>query len=332
MQELMDRLSETARRRSTKFKTHTGEEFDRSEFLTASESWNCARQIWFSKHLDYDPKSSGWGFFERGHNVEAWVVDLVKEAGYELMYSGKDQVTLVLGNLSATPDGLLNDGVEQIIIEIKSIDPRSKQELPKHEHVMQVQLQMVLFNHLDEFDASPERAWIMYVDASDYSKIQVFEVKYDASMFDKLSNRADMILGANTAMSVPAEGKVDGSCKFCAFTDECGEAIIESLPTGDKELDGEDLAAMNSMLIYRQGAYIAEKKAATHRKEAEEKIKAFMTDMGRAKIVCDGYSVSYTEVAGRKTLDKKRLEEEFGDLDEYYNTGKPTTRLSIAGG
>ena len=332
MQDLINRLQETARKRTTKFRTHTGEDFDRSAFLTASEAWVCARQTWFSKHSDFDPKSGGWGFFERGHNVEAWAVDLIKSAGYKLIYAGKDQVTLVLGNLSATPDGLLVDGLEDIVLEIKSIDPRSQQDLPKHEHVMQVQLQMVLFNHLDEFDASPEKAWILYVDASDYSKIQIFEVKYDPDMFASLSKRADMILNANTAMSVPAEGKIDGSCKFCPFTDECGEAIIESLPTGDKELGGDDASTMFILLEERQRNYGLEKNAATHRKKTEEEIKEFMTEMGRAKIVCDGYSVSYTEIAGRRTLDKKRLEEEFGDLDEYYNTGKPTTRLSITGG
>ena len=57
-----------------------------------------------------------------------------------------------------------------------------------------------------------------------------------------------------------------------------------------------------------------------------------MTEFGRAKVVVGDYSVSYTEIAGRRTLDKKRLVAEFGDLDEYYNTGKPTTRLSITGG
>ena len=125
---------------------------------------------------------------------------------------------------------------------------------------------------------------------------------------------------------------MDGSGKFFPFDNEWGKVIMEWLPAGDKEQEGDALAVMNLILTYRRGSLITEKKEATIRKEAEEKIKEFMIEIGRAKIVCDGYSVSYTEVAGRKTLDKKMLEIEIGNLDAFYKNGKPTTRLSITGG
>ncbi len=332
MEALASRLQETAAKRTTKFKTHKGDEFDRSAFLTGSEAWNCARQIWFSKHRDVDLKSGGWGYFERGHHMEDWVVDLIKEAGYELFYAGDEQVTLVLDRLSATPDGLLVDKDEHVVIEVKSIDPRSQQPLPKHEHVMQVQMQMVLFNRLDDFKATPKKAWIIYVDASDYSKIQMFEVKYDPGAYVGLVDRANMILKANDPMNVPAEGKVDGSCKFCRFTEECGEAIIESLPFGSADLEGSDESALMGLCDVRTQWHTAEKNAAKERKTIEENIKELMTKLNRALAEVGKYRVSYTEVAGRRTLDKVELEKDFGDLEDYYKVGKPTTRLSITGG
>lgn len=333
MKKLQELLESTAAKRKRSFTTHTGEEFDRSSHLTASEAWNCARQVWFGKHRTVEMKSGGWGFFERGHHMEDWVVDLIKEAGFDLRFAGTNQVTLVLNNLSATPDGLIVDGSEDIVVEIKSIDPRSQQELPKHEHVMQVQMQMILFNRIEKFEYAPKRAWIIYVDASDYAKIQMFEVKHDPSAYTGLVDRANMILNANDPMQVPAEGKIDGSCKFCRFTDECGEAIIESLPDGsDQILPISDEHWLTGLCDTRSHLHAAEKHSIKARKTVEEDIKEAMTKLGRAKVTVGKYNVSYTEVAGRRTLDKKLLIEAFGELDEYEKVGKPTTRLSISSG
>ncbi|MCL2577968.1 MAG: hypothetical protein FWE27_07960 [Defluviitaleaceae bacterium] len=45
-------------------------------------------------------------------------------------------------------------------------------------------------------------------------------------------------------------------------------------------------------------------------------IKAAMTEAGKSKMIVGEYKLSYIE-AKRETLDKKRLEQDLGDLTEY---------------
>src|SRR5690606_30579618 len=112
---LIDRLLDTGAARVTEFRTADGALHDRSQTVGGSENHTCIRRLWFAKRgTAPDPGyRDNWGFFQRGHTVEDWLVGLITDAlpeGYRLLYTGKDQRTLVSGRLSATPDGLLVTG------------------------------------------------------------------------------------------------------------------------------------------------------------------------------------------------------------------------------
>ena len=52
-----------------------------------------------------------------------------------------------------------------------------------------------------------------------------------------------------------------------------------------------------------------------------DELKAEMAVLGQEKLVVGEYKLSYTE-AKRETLDKKRLEQDLGDLSEYTKVSR----------
>ena len=66
---------------------------------------------------------------------------------------------------------------------------------------------------------------------------------------------------------------------------------------------------------YREYSRMIEELEALKTAIADE-LKAVMTAQGQEKLVVGEYKLSYTE-AKRETLDKKRLEQDLGDLTEY---------------
>jgi len=78
---------------------------------------------------------------------------------------------------------------------------------------------------------------------------------------------------------------------------------------------------------YRELKRLAEEAQNAAETIADE-IKEAMTEAGESKMIVGEYKLSYTE-AKRETLDKKRLEEDLGDLTAYTKT---TTykRFSVA--
>ena len=69
---------------------------------------------------------------------------------------------------------------------------------------------------------------------------------------------------------------------------------------------------------YRELKRMAEEAQAMADAIADE-LKAEMSAAGQEKLVVGEYKLSYTE-AKRETLDKKRLQEDLGDLSEYTKT------------
>jgi len=69
---------------------------------------------------------------------------------------------------------------------------------------------------------------------------------------------------------------------------------------------------------YREFKRMAEEAQAAADSLADE-IKAAMTEAGENKMIVGEYRLSYTDTK-RETLDKKRLEQDLGDLSEYIKT------------
>ena len=239
------------------------EPLDRTKYITASEIAKCARQIKLDKAAmlagGYKPEAGtksmakdDWGFWERGHNIEAWAVKRIT-AGWSddapsLLYTGSNQLSFVDGNQSGTPDGVLLGAEEVGILELKSIDPRTNTgKLPKLEHVAQVMQNMDLVSHA--FERTPGGGLLAYIDASNYKVRHVFEVMADVQHMDQLKDRADYIT-ETAAEDLRPEGtyKRDG-CKYCAHTREC--SAMERAKNNGETYDAELKAASTGIFGQR---------------------------------------------------------------------------------
>ena len=213
-----------------------GGELDRNAYMTASESGRCSRQIKFRQESPALPFNR-WGYAERGHLIEAWAANLIREAlsdtkllEHEIIYSGKDQVSFVDKNQSGTPDGILVDILnnEAMVLDIKSLDPRFNwKNLPKEDNYSQVTQNADLINRSD-FPYKITHTCIIYIDASDLQKRAEFVQELDAHHTQQLRDKADTIAKASSPSGLPAEGMLtEKGCDYCPFTHECSSIVME---------------------------------------------------------------------------------------------------------
>lgn len=334
----------------TEFFTTDGEVHDRSKTLSASAAHGCERMVAFEKHgFDPDPEhKEGLGYFERGNVIESWIVGKLTPAlakqKMNLLFAGDDQQTLVFNQLSATPDGLITNvprdifkkiGIPSIestdlAAEFKSLDPRSDLNKPKQTHITQIQLQMSLFDRCTEY--APRYGILVYINASDFMDIKTHVVAYSPRIAGAMMERAERIFTTTDPMQLMAEGKLDGSCRYCKYTKRCGEAIIATFPTTENpELEDDVVDQIESLatLSTTTNADINRLKSIKH--ETDEQLKILMREYDVKKYSLPDYTVSYTLVRGRRTLDTKALKEEVPDLDldNFYTQAPDSDRLSI---
>jgi len=209
---------------------------DRSLHVSSSEVGDCARKIKFGKTSPNAGKWTGsWGFAERGHAIEAWIVETLRRLGpdavVELEYIGDEQRSFVAGQQSGTPDGKMRLNGKNYGLEFKSIDPRlKKSSLPKDNHVPQcIQNVDLMEQNLSE---DIEGIFLVYFDASDVSNITEFYIDCTqdtvGDMMDQLRDRANAIMDAAGPEDVEPEGLYTGACKTCAFGSECSAAVVKS--------------------------------------------------------------------------------------------------------
>lgn len=220
---------------------------DRTKYVSASATGYCARKIKFDNEAlansGYVPEEGtrhtsdiDWGFFERGHNVEAWAVALMHLGGTEhpVVMTGKDQRSFVDGYQSGTPDGVIMYPNGVGVLEIKSIDPRTNiTRLPKPQHIDQVIQNIDLVSN--NMNRSPIGGVLIYIDASNYKKQHVFQIDFHDENADRLYERAEWIMEAQSPADLPAEGLYKDDCKYCAHTAACSALIRET-----RKEDGND--------------------------------------------------------------------------------------------
>jgi len=209
------------------FATTYGRAFTaREQTVGASDVGRCARQNFFEKH-EHDPDfgaprnpdaADGWGARLRGTVVEEhfWTPALRAKYGARLLLAGPEQETLALGFLSATPDALLiaceddelaNLGVPSLggdgslVLECKSIDPRTRLDGPRLAHIFQAQVQLGLIHVLTRH--RPEYALISYIDASFWDEVREYPICRDPKIFETAQRRAAQILTAKSADALP---------------------------------------------------------------------------------------------------------------------------------
>ena len=226
--------------------THDGKQLDRSAFVTSSEVGRCARMIKFGKLLPNVGKQPNgnlerWGFAQRGHAVEAWIVDQLSGVpGAQVMLTGKDQRSVHEGDQSGTPDGMLIDTLGYHCLEFKSYDPRKNTSyLPDPVHLDQVIQNMDLMEYC--YDKDIQGAFLFYINASDFEDSLEFYVPWDEvakARAAQLQDKAAKITNAKEANELSAEGMHSGRgcCDLCAFTAHCS-AMIQNTQERAKTYD-----------------------------------------------------------------------------------------------
>lgn len=325
---------------------------DRKLTVGASEVFGCIRQAWFKKlgeengFLPDPDHVSGWGATSRGDIIEQYhAVPALKghlPADIRILGAGKRQQTLVVGKNSATPDGVLtglakdalaNYGVEDIegdciLTEFKSVDPRITLRKPKDIHVGQVQQQMGIIR--EKTPLRPMYAVIMYFNASFLDDMTIFAVRFDEGMWKNAKTRANLVYSTTNPAKLPAEGKLENACEYCAFKVACASVMKGSHPLhGSKSPKPEVMKEIERLAIIRQDAQ--DKKNAAEREEAlaTEDLKEYLRVNNVKGGKSDTVSVSYSFSEGRKGLDKKALEEDGVDLSKYETTGLPFETIRV---
>jgi hypothetical protein len=309
-----------------------------------------------------------WGHTERGNLIEnEFAVPCLRAMFGEdnCFYMGTEQKTFVDGRLSATPDGtvtglestaLLDYGVEDIgptgIInaEIKSfggefaapkkykapslIDPSVEatyyQAKPRHEG--QGHVQMGLMRRKTNYQ--PDYVAVIYISSSNLKDIRVAPVKYDDRIYQRAKARAESVFDpAKSAKDFPPEGKLRNDCQYCKYVDACAKVEAERYPGkvrkpiefSEKKLE-EFRETVKSVAKLR-----AEVKELTKKKEeAEFTLKEMIIGGDTTRIGGEGWYGSLSQNAGRKSLDKARLEEELDiDLNDYTTEGNPYFVLRV---
>lgn len=330
---------------------------DRTQTVGASEAFDCIRKAYFKKTgAEKDPDAEdSWGASSRGDLIENYHVvpalDAFLPEGYDYFYAGEFQKTFVdLENkISATPDGLVAGvsadalklygvddlGSNEFVLEIKSVDPRVNLKEAKIVHRGQAIIQMGLIR--EQTNYKPNFAIILYFDASFLDKMTPFVIPFDEGVYNTAKKRAKSVYAAEDAGALQAEGKLSNSCDFCPFTQACARASKEAMPPEAKtyKYSDEDRAEMKILIDAQTKAAADEKDAEQRKKKASEDIKGLLKKLQIRRMAGDkekgeGWSVSYTFVAGREVLDTNAMRADGIDIDSYKVAGEGHERVTIS--
>jgi hypothetical protein len=329
----------------------------REQTVGASDVGRCARQVYFEKH-EHDPDfgsprnpdgADGWGARLRGTIFETyfWEPALRAKYGERLLFAGQQQESFALGFLSATPDGLIValepdaltslgvpdlDGDGSIIVEAKTIDPRTRLEGPRLAHTYQAQVQLGLIHALTRH--RPEYALISYTDASFWDLTYEFPIRRNPAIFETAQRRAAQILTARTATALPPEGWIGGGreCERCPFSRACGN-VRAAVPVDAVEPSPElaaEIAALARQARQRETEF--DGAVAAHR-AVQQDIKDRLSANNVRRVNSGGVRLTWSAVKGRPSYDMKAIREAATaagiDLTQFETTGTPSDRLDI---
>jgi hypothetical protein len=272
--------------------TFNGRTVARMDYLTASEATNCIRQLSFNKLSEHQSKdwdlvmtddqfsmlvasqsaTSPDGYFQRGHNIEAWIVEQLQAGAAEnekFIFLGDDQVSFYdeVTRVSGTPDGIFYDveTKEMWLLEFKSVG--SQVYSARSNHINQTQVNMGLIEAISVNDkpgtgdvllALLEEAgvelvdgrlpdWsgamLLYVQSSNYFDQKEFHYDYDDGLaYATAVKRAKQLFSGDEEQinqlrrpsSLVAEGVAQNKCAFCDHKKACAHLI--------KIMEGEEAA------------------------------------------------------------------------------------------
>lgn len=330
----------------------------RSHTVGASSVWQCARKVWFEKNADdlESPQADtgyvdSWGAKLRGTIMEdeLFVPALKLAYGDDFIWGGTGQQTFVLDHLSATPDGMLINrsrdalahlGIADIegacvVTEAKTVDPRiSPDSLPKPEHVSQAVVQLGMIRRFTPY--RPMYAVIAYTDASWWDQVREFPVRFDPQVFQVARARARDIMLAHAANDLKPEGAIAGGkdCRYCPFTQACGQARAAYVPRQEKVLAPAEVAPIAAQAKLARSLKAESEQKAGAAREAEAKLRDMLAQAGTRKIEIDEVKVSWRATRGRASVDNVQLREaaiKAGiDVSQFNKIGAPSDTLVIS--
>jgi hypothetical protein len=327
---------------------------DRRSTVGASEIGQCARKIFWKKNTDDsssaqpdDDYVDTWGARQRGTVFEDrfWYPAMRAKYGKRLKYAGRYQRTFVHNFISATPDGLLapltpeerdaigivytHPSTNCVLVECKTIDPRSTITEPKRHHIYQTHVQMGTIRETTDY--WPEYAIISYVDASFWSEVTEFVIKFDESIYRTALDRAASIM-TDTALPAP-EGWIGGGheCRTCPFLKSCG---IErrNLPYAEdnKPVDPQFAAEIADRARSLKAFEQSRDRDDAMVRNIQNEIKDRLREKGVRKI--PGV-ITWSAVKGRSGYDNKAVlaaaQAAGVDVTQFETTGEPSDRLAI---
>jgi hypothetical protein len=314
----------------------------------ASEIGQCARKVFFAKNagdesLGISPDeghAEAWGATLRGQLFEehCWVPALRARFGGNLLYAGSEQITLTADFLSATPDGLITGlprgalahlgvddiGGHELVVECKTIDPRTRLDAPKPEHRFQAAVQTGLLRELTSH--KPAFALLSYVNASFLDDIVEFPIAFAPEIFAAAKARAAQIMSAETADELLPEGWIAGGaeCGHCPFTKVCGRQRHAVPYEPVKEPPDPQLIA---------GIAALARKTREHRITAEA-AQAALRRLEHELREQLRVAVTWSTVKGRPAYDMPAIRAAAAqagiDLSQFETAGDPTDRLTIS--
>ena len=333
---------------------------DRRLTVGASECFSCIRKTWFTKkgeEFGFKPDvgyTDSWGAMERGniienHYIVPGVEEGLKRRGMELIMAGDGQDTIIDGIHSATLDGLVINaprdvlayyGVEDIgsnefVLEMKSFDPRLSLQHEKPVHRGQTQMQMGMVR--DTTDYRPNFAVLLYINASWLDDIRVFIIPYDENQYKLGRSRNEKVFATKAPGELHAEGKLDGLCDYCPFTDACAKASVGRVPPKRAPLKAADIAAQDTQMVSKLDSLVTEhgrwkeqeKEAKAALEGLNERIRQTLIDNNESRAAGDDWKIAYTAQKGRKTISKEKMIEAGLDPEDYMSEGAGFEKLTV---
>ncbi len=313
---------------------------DRKGYLNASEADGCMRKVFYEQRAEASAKSGG--FARRGSHGELYLLERLRLANRPVILGGDEQERVVDDErkLAATPDGFwVMENGDLLYVEFKTIDPRAnRKNLPKTNHVTQVQIGMELLDEVrEEF---PELGTgelvggvILYMNASDFDELTPCPVERKRDVLDVYEKRGKRALNAKLPGRLPQEGKQNGLCQYCPFTEQCGVDTVEQVAdkgTSSKSGRGNKGSGLDAAVVAYTTARAAENAAKEEKEEAAAEIKQEMQRRKVSTLQIGDQTVTLSATKGRTTTDTKAMEKDGIDLSKYQKTGAPGTRLTVA--
>jgi hypothetical protein len=274
-----------------------------------------------------------------------WAPAMQTRFGDNLLFAGKQQRTLQLGFLSATPDGLIINqprdalasigiadiGTDCFLGESKTIDPRTNLVEAKVENYYQTQVQLGLTRELTEY--KPNYDVLTYMDASFWSEVVEFPIEFDPAVYQSAKDRATIIMTADRASDLSPEGWIAGGkeCTFCPYVKPCGVARRSVPYNKNKKATPQFVAEITEYALQANLAEAAMLNQQAKLRSIQQNIKDRLREKGVRRI--QGV-VNWYEVAGAVrysgTAMKKYLIDIGEDIEQFETTGDPSDRLTIA--